>query len=263
MKKNSIYLMFGAFCFIVGGYLLFKAGSEDQVDFVKKRLVVGMAAGYAPFVSVNPTGEYEGFDIDIAWALAKELNRELVLQDLGSMTTLLTALDQNKIDTIIWGMSITAERLKNLNMVHYQGANTTSYPLMFWEKVPAGVTTLADLNGQVVCVEPNSSQDGVLSKFAQINKLEIEKVDDALLNLQYGKAVAALVEPAIAKKFKAKYPQIQILDVPLDQDDQVRGIGIVLKPENQNLISEIQAAVQNLKTSGVITSLEQKWGIES
>ena len=244
---------------MAGGYLIFK--SADLRD--DNQLVVGMATGYAPFVSVNPQGEYEGFDIDFAQALAKQLGKQLVLQDLGAMSGLFTALNQGKIDAVIWGMSITSERLQKVAMVHYQGASTRAYPLIFWQTIPAGVSMIADLQGATVCVEPNSAQEVVLDRYPAINKLPVEKVDDALLNIQYGKAVAALVEPAIAKKFKNKYPQIQILDVPLTPTEQEQGMGIVIKPDNLKLIAQVQQAVQVLKANGVIAQLAQKWDLES
>ena len=224
-------------------------------------LVVGVAAGYAPFVSVNPQGEYEGFDIDVANALAREMDKKLVLQDLGSMSALFTALNQGKIDIIMWGMSITPARLQKVAMVHYAGEPTQSYPLLFWEKIPTHVKSLADLAGQTVCVEPSSAQEVILDQYDQINKLPVEKIDDALLNLQYNKAVAALVESAIARKFKAKYPQIQILDLPLAQENQEQGIGIVIRPKDKLLIRQVQDAVQTLKDSQIIAQFSKKWGI--
>ncbi len=83
------------------------------------------------------------------------------------------------------------------------------------------------------------------------------------MNIQYGKADAALVEPAIAKKFKNKFSDIQCLDIALAPEDQVQGIGIVLKQDTPEMIKAITQAVQQLKEQGVITQLEQKWGIES
>ncbi|MBY0353038.1 transporter substrate-binding domain-containing protein [Candidatus Babeliales bacterium] len=232
---------------------------KTNVNRDDKTFVVGTAAGYAPFASINQQGEYEGFDIDIANAVASKLNKKLDLKDLGSMTSLMMALEQGSIDAIIWGMSITQDRLKKLAMVYYQGEPTLTYPLIFWQKIPAGIKSLNDMTGLTVCVEPSSAQAHVLSKYKNVVELQTEKVDDALLNLQYGKATAALVELAIAKKFKAKFPEIQILDVALEQDYQEQGMGIVIKHNNKNLINQISLAVQELKNNGVIETLEKKW----
>lgn len=242
----------------IGSYFFFKQPKSPQNT---NQFIVGMTGGYAPFISINPQGEYEGFDIDIARALAAQMGKELVLKDLGSMSGLFMALDQGSIDAIIWGLSITQDRLKKVAMIHYQGEPRRCDPLIFWKAIPAGVSSIDDMKGKTICVEPASSQDVGLSKYGFINKLPVEKIDDALLNIQYGKADAALVDPAIAKKFKAKYSEIQILDIPLAPEDQVEGVGIVIKLNNSSLIDQIEGAVARLRSAGIIVQLEQKWGL--
>jgi len=258
--KNKNILKIIAIC-IVGLILCLLMQKQQSRD--ESELIVGIAAGYAPFVSINAQGQYEGFDIDIAHALADQMGKKLVLKDLGSMTSLFMALDQGKIDLIAWGLSITQERLEKVAMIHYQGAVTDSYPLIFWKEIPTGIITLDDMNGATICVEPASAQDVILNKYSSINKLSTEKVDDALLNIQYNKALAAFVEPAIAKKFKNKYQEIQILDVSLQPEDHAQGVGLVVKKNNNAFINQVEVAVTVLKSTGVIEKLEQKWDIPS
>ena len=255
----KLIISIGLLLVIGGGIVLLKKINILERD--PKVLVIGTAAGYAPFVSINYQGEYEGFDIDVANALAKQMNKKLVLKDLGSMASLFTALDQGKVDAIIWGISITQDRLQKVAMINYQGDITDSYALIFWKTIPEGVKTIADMKGKIVCVEPASSQESVLSKYNFINKLQTEKVDDALLNIQYGKANAAFVEPAIARKFKNKYSEIQILNIPLESEDQVQGAGIAIKQDNKDLIKQMQDVIATLKSTGVIAKLEQKWNM--
>lgn len=187
--------------------------SFDKTPSSNNILRIGMAAGYAPFVSVNEQGEYEGFDIDLSRALAQKLNRNLELKDLGSMNSLFIALDQGSIDAIIWGLSITQDRLKKVAMVRYQGKTVTSFPLLFWKKIPQGFNSLDAMKGKIIAVEPGSSQEALLDLYPAINKQLTEKVDDALLMIQFGKADAALVEHAIANKFKRKFSEIVSIDV--------------------------------------------------
>ncbi|HLJ31538.1 MAG TPA: transporter substrate-binding domain-containing protein [Candidatus Babeliales bacterium] len=227
----------------------------------KDTLIIGTTADYAPFVSINAQGEYEGFDIDIAIQLAEKMGKQLIIKDLGSMSPLFISLEQETIDAIIWGLSITQERLEKVILIRYQGEYTTSYPLIFWKNIPEKISTIQDMQNMTVCVEAGSSQDAVLNNYPFINKKYKERVDDALLDIQYAKADAALVEPAIARKFKNKYPEIQVIDVPLAPKDQVQGIGIAIKQSNINLAEEIQKNIMALQQEGVITQLEQKWNI--
>jgi len=257
MKFN--YLIVGLLCTLgIGGFFAFKTSTLRQAGSI---FVVGTAGGYAPWVSINEQGTYEGFDIDVIHALAKEMNKKLVLKDLGSMSALFMALEQNKIDAIIWGMSITQDRLKRLAMVRYQGDSVTSFPLLFWNKIPDNIKSIQDMIGKTVCVEPASSQDTTLSTYPFIKKIPTEKVDDALLNIQYGKADAAFVEPAIAKKFKKKYPKIQTINVPLAPENQAYGVGICIKKNNTPLINEVKQTVNTLVQKGTIQKLETKWDI--
>ncbi len=255
---RKIVLGITAFIIIVCSFAMMKL---NRTKSNTNNFVVGIATNYAPFISINERGDYEGFDIDVAKSLAQQLGKTLTFKDLGSMAPLFMSLQQGSVDAIMWGISITQDRLKRVAFVHYQGQTTTTYPLIFWESIPKRITSINDMKGLTVCVEPASSQEPILDKYPLIIKRQTEKVDDALLNIQYGKADAALVEPAIALKFKKRFPEIQILDVPLAQEDQVQGIGIALKKENRALTQELQQAVNKLKSKGIIQSYEKKWNI--
>ena len=237
-------------------YQMFRLNNTSQRS---NDFVVGMTGGYAPWVSLNPQGQYEGFDIDVAQAIAKQMGKTLILKDLGSMASLFAGLESGMIDAIIWGISITQDRLQKVAMVNYQGERVSSYPLLFWNNIPEKIKSINDMLYNIVCVEPASSQEAVLLKYGFTTPLAVDKVDDALLNIKYGKADAALVEPAIAKKFKNKYPEIQILDVALDPEDIVEGVGVVIRKNNIDLIKQVSEAVTVLKAAGVIANLEQKW----
>lgn len=256
MKKSSVIIGLLGLVVCVA-YALFSRKDNG----IKNQLIVGTASGYAPFVSVDHAGHYEGFDIDVARNLAHEMGKELVIRDLGSMVPLFTALDQGSIDVIIWGLSITHGRLKKVAMIRYEGDTVTTYPLIFWKEIPNNVKTIHDMEGMAICCEPATSQESVLLKYPGIIIVPTEKVDDALLNLQTGKAIAALVEPAIARKFQKKYPEIKMLPVELSAQDQVHGIGIAIKKEKSDRIKAVEIAVAALEKRGILKQLAEKWGI--
>ncbi len=102
----------------------------------RNSLVVGTASGYAPYVSLTSYGEYEGFDIDIAKALADKLDLTLKLKDLGSMPSLMIALQQGKVDILLWAISITKARQEKMEMIYYQGSQEMQMPFLFWKTIP-------------------------------------------------------------------------------------------------------------------------------
>ena len=225
-----------------------------------QKIIIGTVSGYAPWVSINKEGNFEGFDIDLIQEIGKKLNKKIILQDLGSMTSLLMALDQKKVDAIIWGLSITNDRLEKIDMVHYQGENIDSFPLLFWQEIPENIKSIDDMVGKNICVEPTSVEEKVLDNYKFINKIYTEKIDDALLNIQYGKADAALVEPAIAKKFKNKFPQIKSIDIPTQ--GKMFGVGIGVLKTSSTLKKTLENTISELKNNGFIAELEKKWELE-
>ena len=56
-----------------------------------------------------------------------------------------------------------------------------------------------------------------------------------------------------------QHPEIKILNVPLPEEETIMGFGIGIKKENQELFQQIQTIIQELKTSGKLKQLEDKW----
>lgn len=255
-------IIFSIITLVITGLIIVPGCTNKTNNSNERTLTVGIASGYAPFVSLNERGNYEGFDIDVINDVAQKTNRSLKLVDLGSMSSLFMALNQGSIDAIIWGLSITQDRCAKVAMINYFGEATTSYPLLFWNNIPQNIRSAENMQEMTVCVEPGSAQENALKGYSFKNIMTCEKIDDALLNIQFGKADAALVEPAIAKKFMRRYSEIKTLELPLSPDLQEQGIGIALKKDNIFLIQELTQAVESLKQEGRITNFAGKWGIE-
>lgn len=227
--------------------------------------VVGTTSAYAPFVSLDDEGKYVGFDIEVAELLAEKLGRKLVLKDLGSMPTLILALKQDKIDALIWAVSITEERQKQMDMIYYQGEIVTSLPLLFWKTIPSDVTTIAEMaiSSGVISVEAGSCQEAFLLTIPGLKLKQVDKVMDALLELKYGKSLATMIDPSLLPKFQKKFPEIKVLDIPLSAEEQFLGNGICLNKNNSELSAQVKTAISELRASGKIAELEKKWNLGS
>ena len=232
---------------------------------IAKDLVIGTTSGYAPYVSINTKGEYEGFDIDIAQALADKLGRKLAIKDFGSMPSLLLAIKQNKADILIWSISITQERQKQMAMIYYQGGKTTSLPLLFWEEIPDNIKNLEDMANNpktVVSVEAGSFQENILLSVPGLTLKQVDKVSDAILELKYGKSQATLIDNSLKSIYMEKFPKLKSLTINLPESKQSLGNGICLNSKNKDLIAAIQKAVNELFSDGTISNLEKKWNLK-
>jgi ABC-type amino acid transport substrate-binding protein len=227
-------------------------------------LILGTMSGWPPFVTIDDNADYQGLDIDIACEIAKKLNKKLVIKDMDT-AMLITSLSQGRVDFIMTGLSITKDRQKKITMVPYQGEAIKELTLIFWDKIPDGISSLDDLKkipNAIICVEPGSSQEEFIKK----QNLEHSGVtikesnpSESLLNLKYGKAIACVLEPTIFSDFKTRHPNLKSISIALDEENQIMGNGIGIRKDNKELTTKIESIIKKLKANGFIALCEKKW----
>lgn len=231
-------------------------------------ITIGTSWSYAPFASLTSEGELEGFDIDLAYEVGQQLHKKIVFKEYASLSELFTALNQKQIDAVVGGLSITSERLKKVAMIPYEVERVTTYPLFFWKKIPEGITSLNDMTGLIVDVEPGSIQEKMLDLYPQVKKKLVPKITDAIFDLQYGspdigagKATAALVEPIMALKLKQKFKDLVALNIEIPAELQGFGMGIAIRHDNAKLYRDLFYAIAELKQNKTLKKLKKKWGL--
>lgn len=231
-----------------------------------KTLRVGMMSGWAPFMTLNAQGNYEGFDVDVARSLAGELGLQLELVDLGSLPSLFVALEQGRIDCAMSGLDITRQRLQQVAMVPYFGNGLSSLTLLFWQIVPTDIRTINDmakLGKPIIAVEPGSASEQFLKQYSFIEQKLLASVSEMVLDVQYGRSIAAILEPLVARRITKKQPEFKAVLVPLPEDFCIYGMGIAL-PKNQSVLTtRLQQAVAQLQKRGVIVRFAQQWGLDA
>lgn len=228
----------------------------------EEKFVVGTTSGYAPYVSLNEKGEYEGFDVDVANLVAERLHKKLVLQDLGSMPSLLMALQKKKVDAVIWAISITEARQKEMSMVYYQGEKVTFMPFVFWKEAPKDIAAIEDFGksaNRIVCVETGSYQDSVLQQYPNLKVRNLDKILDGIMEIRYGKCFATLVDYSLLPRLQQQYPELKVLHLPLPPSQQSLGYGICIAKTNPELTQQITGIVNDLRAEGKLAELEKKW----
>ncbi len=224
-------------------------------------LIVGLQSGYPPFEYMDKDGNIIGFDPDVAKLIAAQLGKKLVIKDMEFEGEILS-LKQGKIDLIISGMNITQSRQKEILMVPYHGEDDKSMTLIFWKEIPEGVHSLQDiasLPNPIVSVETGAIPEEYISKYPKIQAKSFQDALSSLMDVKYGKSVANLVEPDVAEYLKMQHPEIKLMDVPLAEDVYVLGFGIGINKQNQILYQQIQKIIQEVRASGELKKLEDKW----
>ena len=141
------------------------APADDLLAEILKNGVIRVStdANYEPQSFLNPQGEFIGFDVDVAKEIAKRLGveAEFVTPDWD----LITAGNWGgQWDMSIGSMAVTTGRLEAL---HFAEPAYYYTPAQFAAATASGLTTLADLNGQTICVGISTTYETWLTEGAE------------------------------------------------------------------------------------------------
>jgi ABC-type amino acid transport substrate-binding protein len=225
------------------------------------QLIIGTCSGFPPYEMLDNQGNLIGFDIDVAHALAAHMHKQVIFKDM-SFDALVLAIKQGTIDIALAGISITKAKLKEVALIHYQGAPITYIPLLFWQHIPDGIATIDDLqklSNNTVCVQAGNFEEDILSHYQCIILKQLSNISDLIMDIKYGKSIAACVDPEVAQALVQQTPALKILHVPLSPNDQPLGQGICIAKHNTPLITHVQTVIDQLKHDGTLAALENKW----
>lgn len=130
----------------------------------QKKLVVGMSADFPPYEFhkvINGKDTIVGFDVDIAKEIAKDLDAEMVPEDM-SFDSLLPALQSGRVDLVLSGMTPTDERRKSIDFsdVYYRSKQVIMVRPEDKDKYP----TMDALKGEKIGAQKGSIQEEIAQK---------------------------------------------------------------------------------------------------
>lgn len=239
--------------------LVFCAGAfaaDVSLKDVKDRgtLIVGFCAAYPPFESRNEkTGEFEGFDVDMGLALAKELGVKAEFRD-AEWPGLIAGLNKGDFDVLITCMSRSETRGKNVNM------SDTYYRLpdvIVVRKGDESIKSTADLKDKVVGVQLGSSAEQALDALKDVKEIRRYNYNpEAFLDLQHERIDAVSVGYAYAAtQMKNSGGSFHVV-CPVGEEAEVV---MVLKKDADELTAALNNALKAIKDDGSYDAIEKKW----
>ena len=224
-----------------------------SVSAMADTLLVGDNLAFPPFESIDDNGDPIGFDIDIADEIAKDLGKELFVEDMA-FDSLLVALDAKAVDMVIAAMTITAERQEQ---VDFSEPYFEAQQQVIMLKGATPITAVADLVNLKVAVQEGTTGHIMCEELG----LPAENIGafktgaDAILELKSGRVDAVVIDTAPAKVFCAQNDDIAIVE-GLDIEPEYYGIAV--KKGNQELLDAINATLKRIKEDGTYDALLAK-----
>jgi len=224
-------------------------------------LIVGVMSGYEPYTCINENGNFEGFDIDVAKEIAQQLNKNLVIKDM-CLPALIIAIQQGKVDLLLSAYSITKDTKKKMNLIYYQGSAVTSYPLVFWKKIPndiSAITDLSTIHNATVSTEAGTKKVQFLEQFDFLTIKTMPNIKDLVMDIKYGKSIAMFIDPEILPALKKQNPELVSIDIPIPEEYQSEGFGIGVNKNNTTLLTKVSSIIKKLRADGTLGQLENQW----
>ena len=229
-------------------------GGGDQAKQESKVLRVGSAVDFAPFEFQDEgQKEYQGFDMDLIRAVAKEMGSEAEIQNIG-FDGLIPALQAKNIDVIISGMTINDERKQKVNFSdpYYQSGLT-----MIVRSDEEAIKSFKDLKGHKVAVQIGTTSANMVKEMEGVTVTELNTPADCFMELK-ARGVDAVVNDRPVNDYYIKQSQavgVKSLADKLSAEDY----GIAMAKDNADLQKKVNEALKKLHENGEYDKIYQKW----
>lgn len=240
-------------------FLFFKplknsSNADNSLLEIKKKgkIVVGTEIPYNPMEFYDENGQLTGFDVEMMKEIARRMEVEVEFKKY-EWDFLLNAAKNNEVDLVVSGVTISAERSKEmLFSIPYLNSGTVLMTKIDNNKI----RSLLDLKDRKIGMEAETSGYYEIQKYTDIKNIVSYKNNDELLKALRANEIEALVmDYIVAADLAHKNKDIKIVDFPFAQEF----CGIVTALKNVSLIEEINRILRDLKREEFLKNLETKW----
>lgn len=235
------------------------AEADDSWTRIQEQgyFILGLDDAFPPMGFRDENNEIVGFDIDMAKAVAEYLGVEVELKPVVWSTVILS-LTSGEIDCIWNGMSITEERLAEIDVTDPY-VNSDQIVV-----VPAGsdIAGFADLAGKKVGTQMGSStidalntQPEVKDSFGELK--EYDTFTSAMMDLDAGRLDAVAIDGiAFYGDFNVKSPgAYEVLEETFASEQMAIGV----RQEDDAWTDKLNEAMNELKANGTAAEISTKW----
>ncbi len=245
-------------------------GSDSDYIAGKGTLVVGMTLFPPMNYYDQESGEFVGFDTELATAVAEKLGIDIEFVEINWDSKEIELSSRN-IDAIWNGMCITEERAANMSISDPYLINTQALVI----KADREAEVMADISGKTVVAEAGSTGEGKLlgsilddettlvspaAFFASANYVPADSMAKAVLEVKAGTADAALVDSVAALGIVTPESDYADLIVNLDNNFGDQFYGIAFR-KGSDFTEKVNGAIQELIADGTFAALAEKYNL--
>ena len=218
-------------------------------------LVMATNAAFPPYEYVDGN-DYVGIDVEIAGAIAKELGMELQIDDMD-FDSIVTSVQTGKADIGVAGMTVTEDRLKNVN---FSDSYATGVQVIIVTE-DSDIASPDDLDGKMIGVQQGTTGHIYCADtpenggYGEENVIAYPNGASAVEALKNGKVDCVVIDNEPAKAFVAANENLKILETEFVTEEYA----IAIAKENTELLEKVNASLTKLKEDGTLQEIIDKY----
>lgn len=243
-----------------GGAFSQVPGASKALELIRKRgaVIVGVKFDFPPFGQLSAQGQTEGFEIDLAADIARQLGVKLVTVNVTTENRF-QKLEQGDVDVLIATVGDTAERRQIVTAIE---PNYYASGVSVFLRPGQRIADWQAMRGQKICATQGAYFNRPMSQRYLLDLVMYKGTRDALLALKDGRCIGFLYSsPAIQAYLKKHEWAGYTAPLPLAMVAPW-AINVSRKESGTELDRMLGDIVAQWHRSGFLIETEQKWGIQ-
>lgn len=194
-----------------------------------------------------------GFDIDVAEAIATEVDLPLIIE-AKHFNQIMPTLDRQQADFAMAAITPTASRrqVMEFSSLYY----TQKIAIISRQNQP--FFQLDGLINKQVGVKAGSFHAQELMRYSEIEQIEFKSANELIAAVKAKRVDAGILDQAIAPKYVT--PASQLIWEPVNTYQENAGVAIAFPKESSaQLKKNVDSALAKLQQNGTMTRLIHKW----
>ena len=229
---------------------------NDQLAAIQNagKLVVGIEGTYKPFNFVDDNGNYAGYDVDVARAVAEHLGVEVEFV-MAEWDALLVGIDAGRWDTVIADVTATDERREKYDFS--DPYCFTARQVVVNKGNPLELHSLEDLNGLRIATNATNSWVPRLEELG-VTIVPIDDTTQCAQAVLSGNADFCMFNDVVLSEYRENHPESE-LEVAFKIESDINEVSIPCRKGEERLLAEFNAAIAELRENGKLVEFSNKW----
>ena len=256
MSKTRLTALLAVFLLAIASLVVAGCGDSDDETTAGggggggEPLTVGSDIPYPPF-EMGKAPNYEGFDVELMEAIAEKIDRKAEFQDT-SFDTIFRDLAQGRFEAVASATTITDEREET---VDFTNPYYFSEQAILVKEGEGEIDSVEKLSGATVGVQQGTTGEEFVEEKGDAGEIRpYPQGPDAVNALKSGVLDAVVLDIPVAENAVEAGGVEVAAAIPTEEE-----YGFVVPQGEEELLEEMNEALDELKDDGTFTQIYEKW----